>query len=90
MEGASSVSTLKTDIMFLYSNKLFFSATKTNLHVLGFECVQLFLHLADVAGGLGHFGPLQVALGQELFDVLLLFFQSLLQCGGAGDLACVT
>lgn len=62
----------------------------TNLHVLGFECVQFFLHLTDVAGGLGHFGTFQVALGQELLNVLLLLFERLLECRGAGDLARVT
>lgn len=60
---------------------------KTNLQVLGFKRVQLFLHLTDVAGGFGHLGSFQVTLGQELLDVLLLFFERFLECGGAGDFA---
>lgn len=59
----------------------------THLQVLGFERAQLFLHLADVAGRLGDLGPLQVPLGQELLDVLLLFLQRLLERRGARDLA---
>ena len=55
--------------------------------MLVLEDSHLLLHLADVAGGLGHLAPLQVALGQELLDVLLLLLQGLLQCRRARDLA---
>lgn len=36
------------------------------------EDVELLLHFSYVAGGFGDLGPLQVALGEELLDVLLL------------------
>lgn len=62
----------------------------THLLVLGLEQRNLLFHLTDVAGGLGHLGPLQVPLGQQLFDVLLLLLQRLLQGRGARDLAGVT
>lgn len=57
------------------------------LQVLGLEGVELLLYLTDVAGGLGHLGPLQVPLGQQLLDVLLFLLQGLLQRSGARDLA---
>lgn len=57
------------------------------LHVLPLDDAQLLLHLADVAGGLGHLGALQVPLGQQLLDVLLLLLQRLLKRRGAGNLA---
>ena len=55
--------------------------------MLVLEDSHLLLHLADVAGGLGHLAPLQVPLGQELLNVLLLLLQGLLQRRGARDLA---
>lgn len=58
----------------------------TYLHVLRLEDAQLLLHLADVAGGLGHLGSLQVPLCQQLLDVLLLLLQGFLERGGARDL----
>lgn len=58
-----------------------------HLLMLSLEQGDLLLHLADVAGGLGHLGPLQVPLGQQLLDVLLLLLQRLLQRRGARDLA---
>lgn len=42
-----------------------------------------------MAGCFGHLTPLQVPLGQQLLDVLLLLLQSLLQRRGAGDLTSV-
>lgn len=56
------------------------------LHMLSLEDVQLLLHLADVAGCLGNLGALQVPLGQQLLDVLLLLLQGLLERRGARDL----
>ena len=56
------------------------------LQVLGLESAKLLLHLTDVAGGLGHLGPLQVSLGQQLLNVLLLLLQGLLQRCGSRDL----
>lgn len=55
--------------------------------MLHLEDAQVLLHLTDVAGGLGHVGPLLVPLGQQLLDVLLLLLQGFLQRGGARDLA---
>ena len=57
-----------------------------HLHVLVLQDAHLLLHLADVAGGLGHLPSLQVTLSQQLLDVLLLLLQSLLQSRGARDL----
>ena len=51
----------------------------TYLLMLRLEQGDLLLHLADVARGLGHLGPLQVPFSQQLLDVLLLFLQGLLQ-----------
>lgn len=59
----------------------------THLLMLSLEQGDLLLHLADVAGGLGHLRPLQVPLSQQLLDVLLLLLQSLLQGSRARDLA---
>lgn len=59
----------------------------THLLVLRLEQGNFLLHLADVAGGFGHLGPLQVPLGQQLLDVLLFLLQCLLQGRGARDLA---
>lgn len=58
-----------------------------HLLMLSLEQRDLLLHLTDVAGGLGHLGALQVALSQQLLDVLLLLLERLLQSGGARDLA---
>lgn len=55
--------------------------------MLRLDGTQLLLHLADVAGGLGHLGSLQVPLGQQLLDVLLLLLQGFLERRGARDLA---
>lgn len=60
------------------------------LHVLCLEGVHLLLHVADVAGGLGHVGSLQVSFGQQLLDVLLLLLQGFLERRGARDLPGVT
>lgn len=59
------------------------------LHVLHLEDAQLLLHLTDVAGGLGHLGSLQVPLGQQLLDVLLLLLQGFLERRGARYLTSV-
>lgn len=59
----------------------------THLLMLRLEQGDLLLHLADVARGLGHLGPLQVPFSQQLLNVLLLLLQRLLQSGCAGDLA---
>lgn len=60
------------------------------LHMLRLQDAQLLLHLANVAGCLGDLGALQVPLGQQLLDVLLLLLQRLLERGGARDLTGVT
>lgn len=57
--------------------------------MLPLDDAQLLLHLADVAGGLGHLGPLQVPLDQQLLDVLLLLLQRFLKRRGARNLASV-
>jgi len=60
------------------------------LLMLGLHDGDLLLHLTDVAGGLGHLGPLQVTLCQQLLNVLLLLLPSLLESRGARDLTGVT
>lgn len=55
------------------------SLPATHLLVLCLQQGDLLLHLTDVAGGLGYFGPLQVTLSQQLLNVLLLLLQSFLQ-----------
>ena len=59
----------------------------THLLMLRLEQGDFLLHLADVARGLGHLGPLQVPFSQQLLYVLLLLLQRLLQGRGARDLA---
>lgn len=51
----------------------------THLLVLCLQQGDLLLHLTDMAGGLGYFGPLQVTLSQQLLNVLLLLLQRFLQ-----------
>lgn len=63
------------------------SAPVSYLHVLRLGDAQLLLHLEDAAGGLGHLGSLQVPLGQQLLDVLLLLLQGFLERRGARYLA---
>jgi len=53
--------------------------------VLGLHDGNLFLHLTDVAGGFGNLSPFQVTLCQQLFDVLLLLLQCLLESCGSRD-----
>lgn len=50
-----------------------------HLLVLRLEQGDLLLHLADMARGLGHLGPLQVPFSQQLLDMLLLLLQRFLQ-----------
>lgn len=63
--------------------------TATDLFLALSEQRQLLLHLSGMTCGSCHFHPLQVLLGQELLDVLLLLLQGLLQGRGAWDLPCV-
>ncbi len=63
--------------------------TATDLFLALSEQRQLLLHLSGMTCGSCHFRPLQVLLGQELLDVLLLLLQGLLQGRGAWDLPCV-
>lgn len=60
-----------------------------HLYMLRLQDGQVLLHLGDAAGGLGHLGSLQVALDQQLLDVLLLLLQGFLQRRGARDLTSV-
>lgn len=53
--------------------------------MLGLYDGNLLLHLTDVAGGFGNLCPLQVTLCQQLFNVLLLLLQCLLESRGARD-----
>lgn len=55
------------------------------LLMLGLHDGNLLLHLTDVAGGFGNLCPLQVTLCQQLFNVLLLLLQRLLESCGARD-----
>lgn len=55
------------------------SLPATHLLVLCLQQGDLLLHLTDMAGGLGYFGPLQVTLSQQLLNVLLLLLQRFLQ-----------
>lgn len=78
--------TVEDTRVYIYDTAAPACTSSPHLYVLRLQDAQVLLHLRDAAGGLGHLGPLQVALDQQLLDVLLLLLQGFLQRRGARDL----